>query len=277
MGLSSRLTEFLLKKAEEQPAPVLDVGFQPELPARILDSDEPHPVGDILSEGLASEGQTFVICYVNSQGARSTRRISMRALKRTADLRILLVARCAETQQMMGFQADRIRYCMDMSGEKYEPPAVFLAEIFGLDPLDAKLLASEGTSNPLPWPPPDQTYGLLREQLRHELVLLTAMSECDGRVSQAETDAITAYVEERAKTLGIDLEENRIRMLQSFIRRLRPTNEQIEASIEDVAARSPKAQIEILETCIEIMLADGEVHAAETALLEQIRSDLLRG
>jgi tellurite resistance protein len=277
MGLSTRLTEFLLKKAEEQPSPVLDVGFQPELPTRILDSDEPHPLGEPVSEGFASEGQTFVICYVNSQGARSTRRISMRALKRTADLRILLVARCAETQKMMGFQADRIRYCMDVNGEKYEPPAGFLAEIFGLDPLDAKLLASEGTSNPLPWPPPDQTYGLLRQQLRHELVLLVAMSESDGQVSQSETEAIIAYVEERAKTLGIELEENRIRMLQGFIRRLRPTEDQIKASIEDVAARSSKAQVEILEACTEIMLADGEVHAAERALLEQIRADLLRG
>lgn len=276
MGLSSKLTEFLLKKADEQPAPVLDVGFQPELPARILESDEPHPVGEALPEGIASEGQTFVICYVNSQGAKSTRRISMRALKRTADLRILLVARCAETQTMMGFQADRIRYCMDMNGQKYEPPALFLAEIFGLDPVDAGLLASEGTSNPLPWPPLDQTYGLLRQQLRHELVLLVAMSESDGQVSLAETEAITAYVRERAKILGIELDENRIRKLQGFIRRLRPTPDQIRASLDDVGGRTTKGQIEFLEACNEIMLADGEVHAAEMELLDQIRAELQR-
>ncbi len=277
MGLSSRLTEFLLRKAEEQSAPVLDVGFKPELPARILESDEPHPVGEVLIEGLASEGQTFVICYVNSQGVKSTRRISMRAIKRTADLRILLVARCAETEKMMGFQADRIRYCMDMNGERYEPPTAFLVEIFGLDPVDADLLASVGSSNPLPWPPLDQTYGLLRQQLRHELVLLVAMSECDGQVSLSETDAITAYVEERAKTLGIELDKNRIRMLQGYVRRLRPTGDQIRASIDDVGGRPSKAQIEFLEACNDIMLADGEVHMAELALLEQIRAEFLRG
>lgn len=276
MGVSSRLTEFLLRKAESQPAPVLDVAFVPELPTRILESDEPHAAGEVLTEGLASEGQTFVICYVNAQGARSTRRITMRALKRTADERILLVARCAETSKMMGFQADRIHYCMDMNGEKYEPPAQFLAEIFGLDPLDARLLASEGTEKVGIWPPPDATYGVLRQQLRHELTLLVAMSEVDGQVSHSESDAITDYVRDRAKTFGIELDDNRIRMLQGFVRRLRPTSDQIRASIDDVNARPMKAQLEVLEACKDIMLADGDVHAEEAALLDQIRADLNR-
>src|SRR3990167_4569436 len=138
MGLSTRLSEFLLKKEESQPAPALDVRFVPELPDRILDADEPHELGEPLLESLDAEGQCFVICYTNSKGVHSTRRITMRALKRTSEMHILLVARCAETRELMGFQANRIRYCMDINGEKYEPPYLFLAEIFGLAPADRK-------------------------------------------------------------------------------------------------------------------------------------------
>lgn len=276
MGLSSQLTEFLLKKAESQAEPALDVRFEPELPARILDADEPHGVGDELPASINSEGQTFVIAYTNSQGAKSSRRISMRALRRTSDLRILLVARCAETGKMMGFQADRIRYCVDMTGERFEPPAPFLAEIFGLDPNDARLLAAAGTATVDVWPPADQTYGLLREQLRHELTLLVAMSESDGRISLTESEAIVDFARRRAATYGIELDQTRLRMLQGFIRRLRPTEGQIKASLNDLNARPSNAQLDVLEACNEVMLADGEVHADEVALLEQIRSDLLR-
>ncbi|MBK8198566.1 MAG: hypothetical protein IPK75_09360 [Acidobacteria bacterium] len=277
MGLSSQLSEFLLRKAEAQGAPVLDVRFEPDLPTRILDADEPHDAADALSESANSEGQTFVIGYTNSQGVHSSRRIVMRALKRTSDLRILLVARCAETRKMMGFQADRIRYCVDINGDRHEPPATFLAEIFGLDPVDARLLASEGTTVIATWPPADQTYSLLREQLRHELTLLVAMSESDGQVSLTESEAIVAYARQRATTYGIDIDAHRLHMLQGFIRRLRPTPEQIRASIDDVNARPAQAQLDVLAACNEVMLADGDVRAEELALLEEIRSELLKG
>jgi hypothetical protein len=276
MSLTNRLSEFLLKKEEGQRPPVLDIRFEPDLPDRILDADEPHAGSDPLSESPAAEGQCFVICYMNSKGVQSTRRIVMRALKRTSEMQILLVARCAETRELMGFQADRIRYCVDVNGEKYEPPYLFLAEIFGLAPADAHLLASARTARMDLWPPPDPVYNVLRHQLRHELTLLVAMSECDGHVSQTESDAILAYVRTRAEEIGLSLDANRMRLLNGFIRRLRPTADQISASIDAAASLSLKAQNDLLMACNEVMLADGSAHAAELALLAQIRNDLLQ-
>ena len=49
------------------------------------------------------------ISYVNGQAAESRRRITVHALKRTPEWRILLLARCAETREVMSFRADRIR------------------------------------------------------------------------------------------------------------------------------------------------------------------------
>ena len=277
MGLSTRLSEFLLKKEDAQPAPVLDIRFEPELPDRILDADEPHELGEALTESSDAEGQCFVICYTNSKGVHSTRRITMRALKRTSEMQILLVARCAETRELMGFQANRIRYCMDINGDKYEPPYLFLAEIFGLAPADAQLLVSERPQRIDTWPPADEVFSQLRRQLRHELTLLVVMSECDGHVSQTESDAIIKHIRQRADVLGLPIGSARWPRLNAFIRRLRPTPEQIAASIEAIAAMPVSAQNDFLEACNEVMLADGAVHAEELALLEQIRSDLKQG
>lgn len=277
MGLKSQLSDFLFQKLENQAPPVLDVGFEPALPSRILDADEPHPDGEALPESPIAEGQTFVICYLNGQGAKSTRRITVRALKRTSEARILLLARCAETRKEMHFRADRIKYCMDINGALYEPPAPFLAEIFGLDPVDAGLLESEGFSQPEKWPPPDTVYTLLRQQLGHDLTLLAAMAESDGQISMTEADAIVQYVRRRADVFGIEVDEARVQKVLGLVRRLRPTEAQIRAAIDEISERSPKAQLDILTACREIMLADGEVHGSEARLLEQIQSDLRPG
>ena len=277
MGLKSQLSDFLFRKLENQTPPVLDVGFEPAVPSRILDADEPHPDGEALPESPIAEGQTFVICYLNGQGAKSTRRITVRALKRTSEARILLLARCAETRKEMHFRADRIKYCMDINGEVYEPPAPFLAEIFSLDPVDAHLLAAEEFSKPENWPPKDTVFSLLRQQLGHDLTLMAAMAESDGQISVTEADAILQYVRHRADLFGIEVDEDRARKVLGFLRRLRPTEDQIRASLDEIGDRSPKSQLDIVTACTEVMLADGEIHSREANLLDQIRSDLGAG
>lgn len=277
MGLKSLLSEFLLQKAQAQPAPMLDVCFEPALPSRILDAGEPHPEGAVLEESLFAEGQSFVICYTNADGVKSIRRITVWALKRTPESRILLHARCAETREVMSFRADRIKYCMDVNGDVFEPPAAFLAGIFGLSVPDALLLAATSAAPSGVWPPLDQAYCLLRQQLRHELILLAAMAESDGQVSVAETGVIISFARHRAERLGIELDESRVQKFHGLVRRLRPTGDQIRAAIDEIAARPPRAEMEIIQACREIMLADDHMHADELDLLEQIRTELAAG
>lgn len=277
MGLKTQLSDFLLQKLEHQLPPVVDAGFEPSLPSRILDIDEPHPDGEPLPQSPDAEGQTFVIAYVNGQGAESRRRILVRALKRTSDDRILLVARCTETRKEMHFRADRIKHCVDINGEVHDQPAAFLADVFNLDPVEAGLLAAEGFTPPVHLPPADTVYSLLRRQLGHDLTLMAAMAESDGQISMIEADAILNFVRRRSDLFGIDLDETRVRKLLGFVRRVRPTADQIRVSLDEIGERSPQAQLDILTACRDLMLADGEIHASEAWLLDQICEGLVDG
>lgn len=197
MGLNSLLSAFRLRKAGAQPAPLPEVRFEPALPLRILDADEPHPESAVLAESLDAEGQSFVICYINPEGVKSVRRIKVRALKRTPESRILLHAHCAEALEMMGFRADRIKYCMGVNGDVFEPPAACLGGIFGLNVPDAMVLAPASAAPSGVWPLLDQAFSTLRQQLRHELTLRVAMAQWDGQVSVCETGAITSFARHR--------------------------------------------------------------------------------
>ena len=277
MGLKTQLSDFRLQKLEHQLPPVVDAGFEPSLPSRILDIDEPHPDGEPLPQSPDAEGQTFVIAYVNGQGAESRRRILVRALKRTSDDRILLVARCTETRKEMHFRADRIKHCVDINGEVHDQPAAFLADVFNLDPVEAGLLAAEGFTPPVQLPPADTVYSLLRRQLGHDLTLMAAMAESDGQISMIEADAILNFVRRRSDLFGVDLDETRVRKLLGFVRRVRPTADQIRVSLDEIGERSPQAQLDILTACRDVMLADGEIHASEAWLLDQICEGLVDG
>ncbi|MEX1251786.1 MAG: hypothetical protein WEA77_11390 [Hyphomonas sp.] len=65
--------------------------------------------------------------------------------------------------------------------------------------------------------------------------------------------------------------------MQGFIRRLRPTEDQINAAIDEISARPAKAQMDMVLACSEVMLADGAAHTEEIELLEKVRADLARG
>jgi tellurite resistance protein len=218
-----------------------------------------------------------VIAYVNGQGAESRRRILVRALKLTSDDGILLLACCTETRKEMRFRADRIKHCVDINGEVQDQPAALLADVFNLDPVEAGLLAAEGFTPPAQFPPADTVYSLLRRQLGHDLTLMAAMAESDGQISMIEADAILNFVRRRSDLFGIDLDETRVRKLLGFVRRVRPTEDQIRESLDEIGERSPKAKLGLLTACRDVRIADGEIHAREVWLLDQICEDLVDG
>ena len=277
IGLKTQLSDVLLQKLAHQAPPVVDAGFEPSLPSRILDIDEPRPDGEPLPQSPDAEGQTFVIPYVNGQGAESRRRILVRALKLTSDNGILLLARCTETRKEMQFRADRIKHCVDINGEVQDQPAALLADVFNLDQVEAGLLAAEGFTPPAQLPPADTVYSLLRRHLGHDLTLMAAMAESDGQISMIEADDILNFVRRRSDLFGIDLDETRVPKLLGFARRVRPTEDQIRGSLDEICERSPQAQLDLLTACRDVMPADGDIHAREAWLLDQICEDLVGG
>ena len=106
---------------------------------------------------------------------------------------------------------------------------------------------------------------------------MAAMAESDGQISMIEADAILNFVRRRSDLFGIDLDETRVRKLLGFVRRVRPTEDQIRESLDEIGERSPKAKLDILTACRDVRIADGEIHACEVWLLDQICEDLVDG
>lgn len=106
---------------------------------------------------------------------------------------------------------------------------------------------------------------------------MAAMAESDGRISMIESDAILNFVRRRSDLSGIDPDETWMRKLLGFVRRGRPTEDQIRGSLDEICERSPQAQLDLLTACRGMMLADGEIHAREASLPEQICEDLVGG
>ena len=64
---------------------------------------------------------------------------------------------------------------------------------------------------------------------------------------------------------------------QRFARRVRPTEDQTRGSLDEICVRSPQAQLDLLTACRDVMPADGDIHAREAWLLDQICEDLVGG
>lgn len=56
---------------------------------------------------------------------------------------------------------------------------------------------------------------------------MAAMAESDGQISMIEADAILNFVRRRSDLSGIDPDETRVRKPLGFVRRVRPTEDQI--------------------------------------------------
>lgn len=106
---------------------------------------------------------------------------------------------------------------------------------------------------------------------------MAAMAESDGQISMIEADAILNFVGRRSDLSGIDPDETRVPRLPGCVRRVRPTEDQIRGSLDEICERSPQAQLGLLTACRDVMLADGGIHASEAWLLDQICEDLVGG
>jgi hypothetical protein len=270
MGLAADLSTLVGARTKHHVA-VLDVPFEPKLPAAD-DQDEPEAVpADPLISAYA-EGQTFAICYTSADGSESTRRITVWSIKRNSAGHIVLFAKCAERNATRSFRIDRIRYCIDMNGEVFEPPDRFLAEAFGLP--ETFSIAST-YREPSPAQPTTSAYKLARDASQNELVVLSAMSECDGYVAFPETNAILDFVRKRCTAIGLVLTPEDEKKIAGYVRRLRPSGEQLRNALDAIERLPIQAQIDLLGACQEVMFADGLLHDAEQALLDSIRADLV--
>jgi len=266
------LKTLLFAKQLGEKSPKFDGAPPPIIPE--LDHEDCECNESANHDDLHAEGQCFGICYVNARQQESTRRIVVWGLKANKTNNLLLVSKCLESGKTKTFRADRIKYCYDLNGEIFEPPYDFLVETFGLTQSQSQLVGSfqlppSGNSNSR-----DEVYLRVRRLLKEELIVLSAMSECDGEVCFAETAEILNYVNKRAIGEQLEWTPEHEKKIQGYIRRIRPSDDNIIEALDHVASLPVDSQIRFASACKNVMLADGITHDAELDLLDLITEEL---
>jgi predicted DNA-binding transcriptional regulator YafY len=233
-------------------------------PINITEVDEPE-LPTVESIGVA-EGQSFMIEYVDSAGRPSSRRITVYGIDLGRGGIPLLTARCHERKATRQFRVDRIRCCIDFSGEVHDDVAGFLEENFGMALHVARRQPSSESK--------DRWRDVLA-LIRDDAVLLAAMSQSDGSIHNAEVAAASAYLMKVAESAtGTMLSDQEGEAIASHFRRLRPTGDAINRALEGISRQPAEKVRKLLLAAVSVLDADGQRHPAELELLNAICLDL---
>lgn len=235
----------------------------PASPVPIILPDDDDSTED--TEGLGyAEGQSFIIEYLDAAGRSSTRRITVWSISRGAHGIPCLHARCHERNATRLFRVDRIRTCIDYDGEVHSNVPEFLTVNFGMSPALAIRSAGEDRDR----------WQIILAAIRAEAVILAALAKADGTVVAAEIDAATDYLAARAERTGYMLDQAEIAALQRFTRRLRPSEDAIIRSLNEIAGRGTREIQKLLLAAMAVIDADGLRHDREMMLIDAIAEDL---
>lgn len=230
----------------------------------VMPPDDDPPDAQIEHLGDA-EGQSFMIEYIDAGGHVSSRRISVYGIARGRAGVPLLTAKCHERNATRQFRVDRIRCCIDYSGEVHDDVATFLADNFGM----ARELAVRKAALDA-----NARWRDIVDLVRDDAILLAAMSQSDGSIHAGEIDEATRYLAEIVERTGIMLTEWECNGLAAHIRRLRPNRAAIERALEQIARHDASRVQKLLRAAVAVLDADGRRHPAELELLDAICIEL---
>lgn len=231
------------------PAPVREV----VLPSVDDDETETEFLGD-------AEGQSFMIEYVDSAGRPSTRRITVYGLSKGKGGIPTLYAKCFERQAMRSFRVDRIRCCIDYSGEIHENVPLFLSDAFGMPIAIAGRTVRRDVD--ARW---DDIIGLVRS----DAVLLSAISRADSQLHELEIAAAARYLAQEIERTKDILTDAEINSLSGYFRRLRPTENSLRRAFNEIARQEEGKITRLLRAAVDVLDADGLRHPAEIDLIDQ--------
>jgi hypothetical protein len=232
------------------------------VPIQVPDTDDDlETSGDL---GYA-EGQSFVIEYQDARGDFSTRRITVWSIGLGVGDVPVLIANCHERNAQRTFRIDRIVSCIGFDGEVHEDVPAFISECFGMNPLLAARRAS----------PEDQArWDEMRTAIRHEAVLLAALSHSDGLMHPNEIDVAVAHCERSAEKRGHYITEATLRSLVAYCRRLHPNRRDIERSLIRLMSDDTQLIVSFLVASVKLIDADGKRHPKEVELINDLAMEL---
>ncbi|QCO07564.1 WYL domain-containing protein [Azospirillum argentinense] len=223
------------------------------------DVDDPDEIladeADDLTSALA--GVTIAIEYIDSKGAASRRRISIRKFSHDGKS-MHLQAYCLERRALRCFRVDRIRAVIDLDGEVHDDPVQFFRD---------ELLVIEEDEPEIP------AMAQL-EAAQAGVTVLAALAHADGVLDLEEVGVILDYIAERADREGIATTEEDRAMLAPLVRRQVPSRDDVMKALRKIVREGKAGQRLLLRSAVQLMDADGVHHPAEFALLVSIQQEL---
>lgn len=235
----------------------------PPRPVILVDDDDAED--QVVRSLGTAEGQSFMIEYVDSAGRPSTRRITVFGIEVGRGGVPLLNARCHERNAQRQFRVDRIRCCIDYSGEVHDDVAAFLVDSFGMDASLAQRRADADA---------DARWRDMLDLVRDDAVVLAAMSQSDGLMHRSEVAAIVRHLVAIVERSGVLTDEADAERFVAHVGRLRPTRAAIARALDGVARQDAGHVERLLRAAVSVLDADGRRHPAEMTLLDGISREL---
>lgn len=253
----NRFADRLIGDATDRAVP------KPPIPIIIGDDDDDDELVD--DELGTAEGQFFMIDYRDARGRVTSRRVTVFGIQHGVGLVPLLRCRCHERRAQRSFRVDRILTCYDADGVVYDDVPSFLAETFGLGIAVAS--RKEGTAAQNAW-------SRIRACVKPHAVLLAALSRSDATMRDDEVAVAVEHCRSAASICGFIVEDHEIALLERYIRRQRPTRDNIFAACETMREENPETIRSFLASAVELMDADGRRHPEEIDLLNDVSMEM---
>lgn len=238
-------------------------------------------------KGEPLENLYCVIEYSDATGKLTRRAITMMRLKNEGDA-TQIYALCHMRQALRCFRCDRITHVITADGEVIDGPT-FLRDILCIDfiapepkpkkaaakPLAADIAPEEPKAPPAkrgrkPSPARD-----IRDALMPHLAVLVTCAKSDGQFHAAEMDQIAIYAEteaihlKRSGALDCDLTVEMADNLMKALGTMRPQARTLERHILAVLALPDDARARFKRALDRVIMADGQIHAAEAQFLRE--------
>lgn len=153
----------------------------------------------------------------------------------------------------------QISYIQDNgTGKIYSNPYKFLQRVLGID-INDELFAEEMTD-----------FAKAIKETGNELTVLMYLVAVDGIRSATERKKVLAYVQRRVPYLDYDEEK-----MNDYLISLAPDDDSFSMAFHRILKKGIVVIQPLLETILDIILADGQIHVKERALLARL-IDLLK-
>ena len=247
-------------------------------------------VGSDAFQAIAEDaaGSTFAIDYLDSKGALSRRRITVREIYTNGD-RTYVQAFCHERGAARSFRFDRIAEVIDIDGECHDPRR-FFTDVLGLEfptaehvsispkptvkPVRADRLGPPNRAEKLAMRTTDKPGMAQRRTARDGLRVLVALARADGQLHPEELEVILDYIAEQCDLCGIDMTEPDRAALLPYLKRQQPGSDVLSECLSALNAAPRIQQRLLIRFAMMLMDADGVQDPAEFDLIMRIQQEL---